>query len=643
MSDMERLYAGFRKAKELGDTDKMKRIGAYIRQQESQQAQEPEATPQQAYEEHDPMEGMSVLDKTLVGVGKGMTNVGRAVQDGYYRATDNEDALDKLNSRIESERAGWEHLSDNSTAANVGEVLGEVAATAPLGGVAGAGVKTGLAKLGAKRLATAGAVATEGAVSTGVLQRGGIDERLDAAESGAAWGLGTAGVLGLGGKLLRKGLNAGKNFTTDVAKRADDIAETTGIPVHAPDAMPHLPILNKIEGVVNDVPFVGTASGKVKQNQASKEFTEEFVTRHGHNTLGEAEDAVQASIREAYEGVKSKKGELYNKFWDGMEDFGDVPRARTDEYIQKLLAKEAKANGVGSPHTKLLKNILETKDGSASTLHRQFQQVRAKAKAGVNSGGIDKHTAEEMGTLADLMKADAADFAKVIDDTGLAEVESMSKALREADDYFIKNVLPFKENPVLKAAINSNEPEKILRSLNTNGGSSVRASAAYNALNREGQQRMQSAFLLDAFEKSMKDDVFSPKTFRTHIKKMSKTTGVLFKGEDKILFDRLADVLEFTKHSAEASANPMNGSRMVIGGLLAGGVATSAALTAKVASAAALFKVATQTKSGRRLLTASMKRTDETKAMDFVVDYLGKYTGRAAALDASVSDDIPDQ
>lgn len=638
---MNRLIAGFRKAHALGDREKALLIGREIRRLQREQENEEDSAVQPVDSPVYPVDEMSTMEKGLVGVGRGMTNVGRAVQDGYYRLTGNTDALHRLNDRIESEQPAWNALKEDSTAASIGEVVGEVAATAPIGGLAGAGMKAGLVKAGTKLspLVTGGlAAAVDGGVSAATVQRGGLDGRIEAAAKGAAFGAGTAGVLGVAGKAGNRFLNSGTHFVDDTAKRADDIAEATGIPIHLTDARPDMPVLQKAEGVVNDVPFFGTSAGKIKQNKAAQEAVEGIATRHGFETLADAEDALAVSIRDTFEANQQTKGTLYKTFWDELEKFGDVPRTRTNAYINELLDQEAKANGVGSPHSRLLRQILETKDGSASTLHRQFQQVRAKASAGKNSGGIDKFTAGEMSKLADAMKADAADFAKVVDDTGLSELKDVSKKLADADNFYVKNVLPFKENQVLKSAINSNEPEKILKGLTVGGGSKERTRAAYNALNKEGQQRMQSAFLLDAYQKSMQGGVFSSKTFRTHLNKLDRTTGILFSGEDRKVFDRLVDILEFTQHSAQAASNPMNGSRMVMATVLGGTAVVSVKGALLIPTAASLFKVATQTKSARRLLTASMERTDRTKAMDFVVDYLGKNASRMLTLDYSVED-----
>jgi hypothetical protein len=150
---------------------------------------------------------------------------------------------------------------------------------------------------------------------------------------------------------------------------------------------------------------------------------------------------------------------------------------------------------------------------------------------------------------------------------------------------------------------------------------------------------MQSAFLLDAYQKSFKDDVFSPKTFRTQVEKLGSTTGILFKGDDKKVFEGMMRLMEYTKNSAEAARNPLNGSRVIMAGVLGGGigavgVGATAAGAAKVAGASLLFKFITQNQQARKLLTATASRTASTQRLDMLVDHFGGVLSRASALQA---------
>ena len=138
-------------------------------------------------------------DDFIVGMGKGMTDVGRGVQDLWHRGTGNDDALDRLTKKAEQEDAMFERDLGDSGWATGGQIAGEVAATLPIGmGVAG-----GAARLG-KAAYTGTVAATEGALAEGMTQRGGAAERGTAAAMGAVGGK----VSDMGLKLLAR--RAGK-------------------------------------------------------------------------------------------------------------------------------------------------------------------------------------------------------------------------------------------------------------------------------------------------------------------------------------------------------------------------------------------------------------------------------------------------
>lgn len=164
-----------------------RKFANYIREETAKTEAAPSATVQE----------MGVGERTLVGIGRGMLNVSRGVEDAWYRASGNADALSSLNATIESERSSWENLRNNSTAATLGEVGGEIAATLPLSvGLVGAAGKVGM---GAYKTA-----ALEGAIVEGVTRRGDASERLGAAGMGAGLGVAGQGVVDLAGAGMSK-------------------------------------------------------------------------------------------------------------------------------------------------------------------------------------------------------------------------------------------------------------------------------------------------------------------------------------------------------------------------------------------------------------------------------------------------------
>ena len=126
---------------------------------EAYQASSPKAT-----------EGMGGAAKFRAGVGQGMVNIGR--QAGNLVGLKSDEAL--------QDAAGLDRALLDTGAGKAGSIVGEIAATAPVGGLAAGGARA----LGAKALL---AGATEGAVQGGLTA--GPGGRLGGAAAGAGMGM----------------------------------------------------------------------------------------------------------------------------------------------------------------------------------------------------------------------------------------------------------------------------------------------------------------------------------------------------------------------------------------------------------------------------------------------------------------------
>ena len=219
----------------MGELEKVRSLfmKAHITELESQGGgEQPQLSPEKQAridelnaQNFDFIDDIPTYQKGLIGIGKGALNVKRGFQDLGLRAGEfmgiegAGDALDNLNQRIESEEAVWNELADRSTVANIGEVVGEMAAL-PFGGVA-----AGAGKFGLK---TAGKFAAEGALIEGLTTRGGLEERAKAAGVGAAGNV-VGGKLfdSVGNRLAKRSyIKANKaDVTEDIYGAADRAAQ----------------------------------------------------------------------------------------------------------------------------------------------------------------------------------------------------------------------------------------------------------------------------------------------------------------------------------------------------------------------------------------------------------------------------------
>lgn len=185
---LEKHYRAMRRAQAAGDQEAMSVIQGRIEQEirNSRQAD---------------VESIPAGERFVAGIGRGLENVGLNVADIAGRVP----GLGVLRPSKET----WSEFKEASdpllatTAGSLGNFTGEMAATLPIGGLAGAGAKALAVKTGSRLLAPlaagVGKTALEGAVIGGVL--GGPEERLSGAATGAIGGAALHGA----GKLVASG------------------------------------------------------------------------------------------------------------------------------------------------------------------------------------------------------------------------------------------------------------------------------------------------------------------------------------------------------------------------------------------------------------------------------------------------------
>jgi len=160
----------------------------------------------------DPTAGMSRTEKFLVGAGAGMANVGRGIRSLANKAGLLDEEAQAELKKDQEDRDLYQKYHPGGWA-TAGEVVGEGAATAPIGGVVGMGGKLAttvagkvlpqavpaLARFGGSVAGAVGRGAAEGAISNVIT--GPEDQSvLKNALTGGAWGGGGTAALKVGGK-----------------------------------------------------------------------------------------------------------------------------------------------------------------------------------------------------------------------------------------------------------------------------------------------------------------------------------------------------------------------------------------------------------------------------------------------------------
>ena len=234
----------------------------------------------------DPTEGMSGLQKFVVGIGQGLSNVGRHAGNMVGMVSDEDLA--------ESKRLDTHIL--NTGAGKAGSFLGEMAATAPIGmGVAGLAGRTAL---GAKTVASPiGRGVVEGATQGAVMA--------DPGERGAGAVLG--GALGS----VLPGVAAGaRKMATGVSRTPEaQMLLDRGVDL-TPGQMNPGGVLNHMEEAWQSVPLVGSAISAARQKGQQgfqRVLAEEAAapgTKIAQGGMDEMLDAAYKSFQPLYDQAK---------------------------------------------------------------------------------------------------------------------------------------------------------------------------------------------------------------------------------------------------------------------------------------------------------------------------------------------------
>jgi hypothetical protein len=259
----------------------------------------------------DPTEGMSGTDKFLAGAGKGMTDVVRGL--GQVAGVVNRDDIDEVKKR--------DAPLMNTGAGTAGAIAGNMAATAPLALIPGAGTLAGASAIGAGQ-GLVSPVGTE-------------DSRL------ANAGLGAAG--GAAGVAVAKGLS----------RVAQPIAQSTEVKKLVSEGIVPTPgqaaggnsFIGKVEQKLMSLPVVGDIIAKGRERSVT-ELNKAAINRSlpngekiavvGRAAMQQADEIFDDAYRAALSGVKVKMG---SGFDDALTKVKADPDIFLDEVAEKNLSR----------------------------------------------------------------------------------------------------------------------------------------------------------------------------------------------------------------------------------------------------------------------------------------------------------------
>lgn len=406
--------------------------------------------------EYSPNDGMGRLDKLLVGMGRGFTDLGQgakqlALNAGAAIGLADDSTADEYNRDVADESALYERNLGDSGWATGGRIGAQIVATAPAGGV-GLGVK------GATALGTAGKVALRGAAT------GAGVSALNPVTDGPYWqgkakqvGVGavSGGVLAGGGSLVTQGIqrtvNAPRQLinaavvpqavpgqptskltqivsgTPSSIRRGDRVADSTGINL-TPGQRSGGKAMTMLENVARGSVWTRDrmfAGDQVRARQmlnairstardASPKGTspEAFATSlQGtvRNMVGELAQSRSNFGRQAYGAVENAAGgakvvqtnSTLDEIAKIVDEFGDVQGADATAIARQAEAFFNKLKGDGSISPGLAVRQLQAWEKAARTGSGLFEGVQDRSTAKTLAGRLSRALLADLDSTAD--------------------------------------------------------------------------------------------------------------------------------------------------------------------------------------------------------------------------------------------------
>jgi len=548
----------------------------------------------------------------VAAIDRGIANVGEGLQQAGLEALNklgivDDSTLADFNKRVAGDIEAFKEIQESDPiASTIGEILGEVGATAVIPG--GATIK------GA---AAAGTVIG----ATQFVPEG--ESRLEQAVTGGVAGGATSAALKTVGKVAEKVTGIVKGQTAKEVQELEKLGKEFGVQTSVGDITGQ-PLIKKAEVLAENIPVIGFSGFRETQQQQVARAAGEIVD--GFSVNGDWAKILQTSLVDKADAVRKVAGNLFNKVGSLANPLGNVPISKTNKVAREIITEEQAK--VPEFQDQSLIDALQkyTVDPQAnftgvrsirSDLSDDISDFFTGKNAIVGKRGVDK-----LQRVKTALDEDMNDFAN-------QQGGQVKRAWDRANSFFKKNVVPFKDTALAKAA-KTDTPDEIFRTFVRRGGRD-RAQKFFNALDKKGKEAVRSGILENAFENATREGKpFSSAKFAQALEQFDAPSGVFFKGTDKKQLDGFKKLLRHVERSGQFAENPPTGQRLILA-LLGTGAILEPVSAGAVAGTTALITGLFGSPAGKRLLLSANKFGEGTQALQKAIENFSARTAAATA------------
>lgn len=540
-------------------------------------------------------QSMSGTQKFLTGMGKGMMDIGtgalqRVLEGGEVirnmtGTPSNQANIDRLASIVEQNNKVYKPLSDQSTAANVGNFIGGVAPILPIpGGVAG----NALRRVGTSALA-GGAV---GALQPTTQN----DSATDNALAGAATGGAMSGVLSGGSKIINAIKDKNPALHQAVMDKFGQVSQTLG-------EISNSPTIQKAETWLESLPgFLGINAFRRKQHEEATNL----VKNHFAQYVIDPSQQTTAAIKESN---KKYIDNLYNKFRENFKELPPVEATNTRQTALSML--DEYPDVFESIQNKKVKNLLN--NIKTDTSGRKVSKLTRTPDGRVLFTNKEKFTLDD---LWNLRKSIGAEIGSAKDDIAKGEYSKLYAAVSKDMDDLLDHGAGTKAVEAFKEANNAFK----------------QYSAKFDVMREAYDQAMGTVGA---------KEMFSPKSYATALKTLAndpkKYPNIKWSQDEIDNMTGVANLLQVVKRSGQYMENPPTGARWGVPQVaaLAGGGYISLPGTAATLSLTTLTKFLTTTEYGKKLALAASKIEPDNKNMKVIMQLIYNQVPKMASSGAT--------
>ena len=413
--------------------------------------------------------------------------------------------FDQYREGVRARRATWDPYLEASTAANIGNIAGSVAATAPIG--SGAAV-AGAARVAPRLAHLMAATGTGRAATSAVTGAAGGALGADNPTAGAAFGAGGA----LAGDMFARLFKKSGEVLPDVAPE-DMPAGFENVPRGAADVFPrHGP------GRAGQLALLNPTSRRRMDNFRHEQATQldQSLNRIKERYTGEVED-LPSSLADRMRARKRTAGNLYNELGERMA--GRIPEEQSWRETAQGLLDEQLMRPEGRQNADLVTAMSNYLQEPGSSDWNALRNLRSDIGADIRGGysGQSQIGSRAVPGLQQVKNALGRDLD--------AAAEAAESGLwRTADTYYRENVASLygKDPSLLKRLMASESPEKVAKTILSPTVADDRTLVRkLNAgLTERGRQAVRRHVTEEAFDAGRNAEGFvSPASISTYISK----------------------------------------------------------------------------------------------------------------------------